>query len=316
MGAFDSMGDADKIRQWNALGSRVRVRGGDPARGEIALRVSRRVYAHRSLSAHDDAVTFPGGQEGHCLRLTTPDPTRDGVVVVAITPQDTVLLVRQFRHAPRTWMVELPRGFAQGPSGVMVADACRDLLLEAGYALAPDEYFPLGRFVTDSGKLHDAPFLVMGRARPVGLPRPEATEPIRNVCKVRFSELEQLAAEGVLCDVFTLAALARLRPHFVGDRWSPRLDLTQRATLSDPGRLFRQVGPVELDGVDPGPDASTLPSLDVSQTPFAGWTDAAMALATERVGAARAAMEARGSAVDASTPEDTLPGSATSVETL
>jgi len=309
------MGDADKIRQHHQT-DRARVRGGDPARGEIALCEARHVYGSRLLSVYDDAVAFPSGQEGNSLRLTTSDPTRDVVVVVAITPDDTILLVRQFRHAPRTWMVELPRGFAQGGQGIMPVDACRELLQEAGYALALDECFPLGRLVTDSGKLHDAPYLVMGRARPVALPQPAPTEPIRNLYKVRFSELDQLAAEGTLCDMFTLAALARLRPHFYADRWLPRGEVTALPALRDRGWMFRYVGPVELDGRDPGPDASVRPALDAGHTPFADWADAALALAATRIETARAHMEEHSLGDDAPAPADTLPESTTSVETL
>jgi ADP-ribose pyrophosphatase len=74
-------------------------------------------------------------------RFETPDGVQDfeikyevdGAAVVALTPAQEVLLVREFRPGPEAWLLELPGGNMdddEDPEGA----APRELLEETGYA--------------------------------------------------------------------------------------------------------------------------------------------------------------------------------------
>ncbi|HEX7130132.1 MAG TPA: NUDIX hydrolase [Rhodanobacteraceae bacterium] len=67
--------------------------------------------------------------------------TRGGaVIIVAVTPQDNVLFVEQFRMAINTWTIEMPAGLVGDLEHASDEDfeqaACRELVEETGYACA------------------------------------------------------------------------------------------------------------------------------------------------------------------------------------
>src|SRR3954447_23479177 len=92
----------------------TRIWPGDASRGEIEIISEEIVWSNEVARLFNDRVRFPGrkGQahvEGTHFRLDHAASKDDGVVVVPITHDERILLVRQFRHAVRMWMRELPR---------------------------------------------------------------------------------------------------------------------------------------------------------------------------------------------------------------
>src|SRR5438876_4538335 len=57
-----------------------------------------------------DAVRFPGGALGTYIRFISGVDSTPTTVVLPFS-QGQMLLVRRFRHATRTWHLEIPRGF-------------------------------------------------------------------------------------------------------------------------------------------------------------------------------------------------------------
>lgn len=212
----------------------IRVREGDLTRREIQLTSEDLVWSNQYLQVFNDHVRFPEPpgfpaiQEGRYLRLTYAEGTGDGVVIVAVAEEDQILLVRQFRHAPRLWMEELPRGFAKVDEQNRLT-AKRELLQETGYRLDMDQMYPLGRVIPDSGKLHDAPYLIVARAHAEQYRSPERTEPIVNLRKYAFSVLKLKCQRGEILDMFTLAAVVRAEPCFRNDRFSPDKEFLRSA---------------------------------------------------------------------------------------
>jgi len=211
-----------------------RVQFGTETDGEIKRNTENRVYANGFISVFDDEVTFPNGHRGKFLRLETPD-RRDGAVVVAINANDEIAVVKQFRYAPRVWTLELPRGFV-GPDDVgPFLTGWREFSEEVGGSLDVEECWSLGRVLPDSGKLHDAPYLMMARLRNSELDarneaqNPDITEAISHKKGGRwidYLELRRLIESGMILDMFSCAAFARLRPHFdTNGHFSPDLQL-------------------------------------------------------------------------------------------
>lgn len=83
------------------------------------------------VAVREDQVTMPGGGEPFG-RLVIEHP--GAVAVLAIDDQDRVLVVRQYRHAVQTVVVEIPAGLldAEGESPLVTAQ--RELQEEGGYA--------------------------------------------------------------------------------------------------------------------------------------------------------------------------------------
>src|SRR5579885_381339 len=69
-------------------------------------------YQDQYLLLLRDAVRYPDGSLGTYIRSVDQYPGMVGVVILPMY-KGQVLLIRHFRHATRTWHLELPRGFGQ-----------------------------------------------------------------------------------------------------------------------------------------------------------------------------------------------------------
>jgi len=106
----------------------------------------------------------PGEAPYYSLRLP------DYVVVVAVTEEQRVLLVRQYRPAVERYTLELPSGIAD-PGEAPAETARRELLEETGYAA---EVEVLGPLFVDTGRLCNQLWnCVATGARPVAAHTPE-----------------------------------------------------------------------------------------------------------------------------------------------
>lgn len=63
--------------------------------------------------------------------------TPDAACIVARTPRDTLVMVREFRYALNSWCVSFPAGLVD-PGEDVVACASRELCEETGYEVIPD----------------------------------------------------------------------------------------------------------------------------------------------------------------------------------
>jgi len=143
-----------------------------------------------------DAVRFPGGALGTYIRFISG---ADGAPTTIILPlyQSQVLLVRRFRHATRTWHLELPRGF--GTRGLSAEDNARgELVKEIGARVSRlVSLGPLGPNL-ESAELFSAEIASYGE--------PNAHEGIIEVVPVTVPELERLIRESQITEAFTIMA--------------------------------------------------------------------------------------------------------------
>src|SRR5687767_12805192 len=200
--------------------SKKRSEPGDLSKGEICI-VKPGVFDEDGphVQLLEDEVELPSGRKDRLVRVTRSPKAADGVVVVPITHSDEIVLVHQFRHAPRIWTWELPRGATE------VGDAPEDtlhaeLLQEIGCE-AVGERYSLGRIVPDSGTLHEIPYIwaVRVRPHPTEGPSPEPNELIVGHKAIGYDMLWELCVSGELNDAFTLAAVLRLRRHYRNGRF-------------------------------------------------------------------------------------------------
>lgn len=98
----------------------------------------------------NDACLFPNGKEGVYGRIlwvksleSTP-----GVAVMPIMPDGTIVLNCNFRHATRTWEIELPRGGINKDESIEAA-ARRETVEETGMVI--DSLYLLGELPPDTG---------------------------------------------------------------------------------------------------------------------------------------------------------------------
>lgn len=174
---------------------------------------------------HSDTQFANSYLEVHRVRVkspTRPEPVewtvvhrKGAVVVVPVTAEGKLLLVRQERVPIRATIWEFPAGQiddASDPDSIR-ATGIRELAEEAGYELGPGgEIVSLGHFFPSSGFTDEHSHLLL--ARPVvpsaGGPAPDAHEAITGCRAVSPRELWTMIASGEIRDANTLAATARL----------------------------------------------------------------------------------------------------------
>jgi len=106
------------------------------------------------LRLRRDAIELPGGARVHDYYVRE---TRGFAVIFATTPDERVVLVRQYKHGIDEIVLELPAG-AIDPGETPAECAARELSEETGYVASPGELAFVATFVTDptnsNGRFH------------------------------------------------------------------------------------------------------------------------------------------------------------------
>lgn len=145
-----------------------------------------------------DAVRFPNGRLGTYIR-TVGDGT-PGVIVFPVY-QRHILLIRHFRHATRTWHLEIPRGF--GEKGLSSEEnARRELEEEIGATIS--RLISLGHVYPDAGATSGHNDFFYAEVTCYG--NVDTNEAITELQRVSVEEFERMIRENEINDGFTLAA--------------------------------------------------------------------------------------------------------------
>lgn len=149
-----------------------------------------------------DAVRYADGSVGTYIRMVAPPIP--GVVILPVW-QEQVLLIRHFRHATRSWHLEIPRGF--GTDADVWNSAQQELKEEidaSGIRL-----IELGEMYLDTGISDSKVALFYAEITSYG--KPEALEAITDILPTPIPELERMISDCELNDSFLLAAYVRAK---------------------------------------------------------------------------------------------------------
>jgi len=162
-----------------------------------------------------DLVQFPNGSMGGYIRYMNHSSLSGnaGVVILPVM-EEKILLLHQFRHATRSWHLEVPRGF--GTEGLSPAESARQEIHEevSGKIL---ELLELGTMHSDTGMSGQKVHLFFARLSSVG--EPEKQESIDSFRWVALAELEDLIRRGDITDAFTITAYTRAKLQNVIDHY-------------------------------------------------------------------------------------------------
>ncbi|MEU8231554.1 NUDIX hydrolase [Actinoplanes sp. NPDC048967] len=179
--------------------AKLRAVGKPEEYGDIGV-----IYEDSFVIGVRDAVRFRDGRMGPYIRVLGA-VAGTGAAVMPVLPDGRIVLIRHFRHDPRSWRWEIPRGFAE-PGADGVTTAGRELTEELGVPVGQVEL--LGRFA--NGAESDEIFLA--RLDVPELPaegtRDAFLEGIDDVRLVTREQLEAMMVAGEMTDSFTLAAYA------------------------------------------------------------------------------------------------------------
>jgi ADP-ribose pyrophosphatase len=155
---------------------------------------SQYVIESKYLRLRRDSIVLPGGEriDDYYVRESP-----GFCVAFATTPDNHVVLVRQYKHGIRREMLELPAGAIE-PDEPAIGCARRELEEETGYVAASSDTQHVATFITDPTSSDSRFFLFhMKSARPTGRAAPEPTEQIK-IELATLPELRRYVREGVI----------------------------------------------------------------------------------------------------------------------
>jgi 8-oxo-dGTP pyrophosphatase MutT (NUDIX family) len=154
------------------------------------------------LTVWEEDVQLPNGAIIHGYLRSR---ARDYAMVFALLADDTVPLVRQYKHGPGMPSYDLPAGYLDGPDELPLSGAQRELHEETG--LVADEWQALGHLVIDTNRGEDRAhiFLALG-ARHEGTPHLDPTEALE-VSYHTPSALREMVRGGVIDSMASVAGI-------------------------------------------------------------------------------------------------------------
>src|SRR5260370_34620686 len=157
------------------------------------------IYNGAVFGIRRDEVIEPSG-----VRATREVITHPGsVVVLPVLPDGRILLIEQYRHATRQYLLELVAGRID-PGETPKAAAARELIEETGYRAKRFRMF-LDVFPTP-GFLEERMFILLAEGLTAGEAQPEEDEKIVSRAYNR-KELEEMIRGGKLCDAKSIAGI-------------------------------------------------------------------------------------------------------------
>ena len=157
-------------------------------------RVTESSYAvdTRFLRLRKDTIELPGGQT---IRDYYVRESRGFVIICAVTPDNQVVLVRQYKHGIGRELLELPAG-AIDPGETPAQTAARELMEETGYTAPPME--PVRTLVAEPTNSDSVAHLFLARgAVRTGAQSLDVTEDI-SVQTVPVSGLRAMVKDGAI----------------------------------------------------------------------------------------------------------------------
>ena len=163
------------------------------------------IYEGRRINLRVDRVVLPSGRETTREIAAYPD----SVGIIALDENDSVVLVRQYRHAVGRVLLEIPAGgIEEGESPE--ESALRELKEETGYAAARVER--IGGAYAAPGYATEFLHLFLASGLECGAAGAEEDEFIE-VVRVPLNEVRTLIESGELCDGKSIIVVLTLLLH-------------------------------------------------------------------------------------------------------
>ncbi len=159
---------------------------------------SQRIYEGRILNLRVDTVTTINGTSQREII-----EHKGGAVIVAVTPEKKIVLVRQYRKAIEGAIWEVPAGKIE-EGDVFFTSAVRELEEETGYKAGKLEL--LTKMLPTVGYASEELYIYLATELTPGIPHPDDSEALE-VKLVDLKEAVSLVMQGELRDAKTIVAI-------------------------------------------------------------------------------------------------------------
>lgn len=160
---------------------------------------SQSIYVGKILTLKLDTVMLPNGKEAQREIVES----NHSVVIVALNDNDQVILVRQYRKAAESFLLELAAGTIEEDE-LPIDCAVRELEEETGYKTG--SIILLGSFWMTPGYCTEYMYTYLAKDLKPGIVNQDDDEAIE-VVRVSKSQIPQMIREGKIQDAKSIAAL-------------------------------------------------------------------------------------------------------------
>jgi len=161
---------------------------------------SQRNESYRVFSVRTDTAISPRTNKSHDFYVIE---SRDWVNIIPVTPDERVVMVRQYRHGSREITLEIPGGIVD-PGDTSQGAAARELLEETGYQ--SEDWGQIGEVNPNPAIFSNRCFTFVARKVKKGAdPKPDQAEDIE-VILVPLSEIPELIRQGKIDHAIVVAA--------------------------------------------------------------------------------------------------------------
>jgi len=166
---------------------------------------SKIVYKNAWIKVCEDKVIRPDKKKG----IYGVIEVNNSVVIVALTKNKEVYLVRQWRYTLNCSTIELPWGGSKKGEKPLTA-AKRELKEETG--LLANRWISLGYLHDYPGISTERVYIFLAREIVVGKCKPDGTEEL-NILKVSFRKACKWSITGKIRDAVTIASLLKVKKY-------------------------------------------------------------------------------------------------------
>ncbi|GAD80076.1 NUDIX hydrolase [Vibrio ezurae] len=162
----------------------------------------RTLHRWKNLSLIEESQTLPNGVEVQHTSVSHPG----AVVILAKTPNNTLLLLNQYRPSLKEWLLEIPAGTLE-ENEAPLSGAKRELEEETGYSAK--KWQSLGQLTPMAGFCNEIQYLYLAEELSLTQRLSQDSDEVIEVLDVSVDQLLSWIQQDKITDAKTIATLSK-----------------------------------------------------------------------------------------------------------